>query len=119
MKGSTKMEDYDGFLNFSQKIERTKILPLRWIGNALSYPATRSLVKAFDLQDEGDFGYRFKFHSKVFKYLNKPYEWWGTVYKVDMAAIKKSLVDDPKYMEIMDKLGLDYEDGTPYWDKNE
>lgn len=76
-----------------KKIERTKILPLRWIGNALSYPATRSLVKAFDLQDEGDFGYRFKFHSKVWRFLNKPYEWWGTVYQLDLEAYKDKLTD--------------------------
>jgi len=65
-------------------IERTRILPLRWLANALSYPATTSLLKAFYLQEQGDFGYRFKFHSKVWHYLNKPYERWGTVYEIDL-----------------------------------
>ena len=63
--------------------QRTRILPLRWIANGLSYPATTSLLKAFYLQEQGDFGYRFKFHTKVWHYLNKPYERWGTVYEID------------------------------------
>ena len=113
------MENSDGFLRYSKKIQRTKILPLRWIGNAISYPATSSLVKAFHLQDEGNFGYRFKFHSKIWRYLNKPYEWWGTVYTVDMDAIKKALDEDPEYQKLMDRLGSDYENEVPYWDKNE
>jgi hypothetical protein len=77
------MEDYDGFLNSAKKIERTRILPLRWIGNTSSYIATRSLTKAFNLQRQNDLGYRFKFHCKVWKYVNKPYELWGTYYKLD------------------------------------
>lgn len=65
-----------------KKIEKTKILPLRWLANQLSYPATSSLTKAFDLQEQGNLGYRFKFHSKVWYYLNKPYEKWGTYYEL-------------------------------------
>ena len=66
-----------------QKHQKTKILPLRWFANQLSYPATSSLVKALDLQEQGNLGYRFKFHTKVWYYLNKPYERWGTYYEVD------------------------------------
>ena len=83
MKESTKMDDSDGFLRMSQKINRTKILPLRWFGNACSGIAIRSLVKAFDLDEDGNYGYRFKFHSKIWNYFNKPYERWGTYYTVD------------------------------------
>ena len=77
------MEDYDGFLKSSEKIQRTKILPLRWIGNGCSYIATSSLTKAFNLQRQNNLGYRFKFHWKVWKYVNKPYELWGTYYRLD------------------------------------
>ncbi len=104
------MEESDGFL--SKKVQKTRILPLRWFGNGCSNIATNSLVKAFDLQERDNFGYRFKFHSKVWHYLNKPYEWWGTYYLVDMSKIK----DDP----VLKRLGSDYdENGVAYWEKNE
>jgi hypothetical protein len=80
------MENSDGFLKNSTKHQRTRIHLLRWIGNSCSLIATNSLVKAFDLQEQDNFGYRFKFHSKVWHYLNKPYEWWGTYYTFDIPA---------------------------------
>lgn len=72
------MVDSDGYI----KMQRTKILPLRWIGNACGSIATNSLVKAFDLQGQNE-GYRFKFHCKVWKYLHKPYILWGTYYMIE------------------------------------
>ena len=74
MKESTKMDDLDGFLKMSQKINRTKILPLRWIGNLCGDIAGNSVVKAFALQDQENFGYRFKFHSKVWHYLKQVFK---------------------------------------------
>jgi hypothetical protein len=106
------MADSDGFLK-SKKIQRTKILPLRWIGNYLGGIAGNSLVKAFDLDENGDFGYRFKFHSKVWHYLNKPYEWWGTYYLVDTKAWLDQIKTD-----VSGKNWDDYdEDGIAYWEK--
>ena len=78
------MEKSDGYLKKTTKINKTKILPLRWIGNACSGIAINSLVKALNLDEDGNHGYRFKFHSKVWKYFNKPYEWWGTYYEIDL-----------------------------------
>ena len=89
MKESIKMDDSDGFLRMSQKIQRTKILPLRWLGNACSDVATRSLLKAFDLDEQENYGYRFKFHSKVWVTFNKPYERWGTYYTIDTSKWQK------------------------------
>ena len=89
MKENTRMDDLDGFLKMSQKINRTKILPLRWFANACSGIAIRSLVKAFDLDEDGNYGYRFKFHSKVWHYFNKPYTKWGTYYTVDTSKWEK------------------------------
>lgn len=82
------MADSGGFLKSSKKINRTKILPLRWMGNACSVIATRSLLKAFDLDEQGSYGYRFKFHSKVWVTFNKPYERWGTYYTIDTSKWK-------------------------------
>ena len=107
------MEDLDGFLHNSKKINRTKVLPLRWIGNYLGGIAGNSLVKAFDLDEDGDFGYRFKFHSKVWHYLNKPYEWWGTYYTVDT----KGWLDQIR-TDVSGQNWDDYdEDGIAYWEK--
>jgi hypothetical protein len=74
------MAKSDGSLNKITKHQKTRILPLRWIGNICGEFASSSLVKVLDLDEDGDFGYRFKFHSKVWKYLDKPYRWWGTYY---------------------------------------
>lgn len=82
------MANSDGFLKSSKKINRTKILPLRWIGNACSSIATSSLLKAFNLDEQGNYGYRFKFHSKVWVTFNKPYERWGTYYTIDTSKWK-------------------------------
>jgi hypothetical protein len=107
------MANSDGFLKSSKKIQRTKILLLRWIGNYLGGIAGDSLVKAFDLDERGDFGYRFKFHSKVWKYFNKPYEWWGTYYILDT----KGWLDQIK-TDVSGQNWDDYdEDGIAYWEK--
>lgn len=78
------MEKSDGFLNNVTKHQKTKILPLRWIGNLCGEISANSLVKAFKLQRDNNLGYRFTFHCKVWHYLNKPYTWWGTYYKIDL-----------------------------------
>jgi hypothetical protein len=78
------MAKSDGYLRKTTKHQRTRILPLRWIGNLCGEIAGNSVVKAFDLQDQENFGYRFKFHSKVWYYLNKPYDRWGTYYEINL-----------------------------------
>ena len=70
----------DEFLRHSKKIERTKIVPLRWIANALGSIATKHLVKAADLDENSNWGWRYKYHAFLWRHLNKPYERWGTYY---------------------------------------
>jgi hypothetical protein len=85
------MERKCGFLkmiNHSTKIQRTKIWPLRWIGNFLGEYAGNHLVKAVDLDEDDNLGLRYKYHAKMWKYLNKPYERWGTYYSLDLDAWK-------------------------------
>ena len=89
MRENTEMENSDGFLDKSKKIQKTRILPLRWIGNICSDIAIRSLVKAFDLDEQGNYGYRFKFHSNIWHYFNKPYKKWGTFYTVNIKTKKE------------------------------
>jgi hypothetical protein len=76
-------------INYLTKIERTKVWPLRWIGNFLGGYAGNHLVKAIDLDEDNNLGLRYKYHAKMWKYLNKPYELWGTYYEVDMGKWKK------------------------------
>jgi hypothetical protein len=74
-----------------KKIQKTNILPLRWIGNFLGGFAGNHLVRAVYLDEDADFGWRYRYHAKMWKYLNKPYEWWGTYYIID---IKKGDLDE-------------------------
>ena len=78
------MEYYDGFLDKITKIERTRILPLRWIGNYLGGIGADHLMKAFYYDDHDDHGFVYRYHCLVWKYLNKIYEWWGTYYEIDL-----------------------------------
>ena len=94
---------------YSTRHEKTKILPLRWFANASMSIATRSLSRAFDLQEEENYSYRFKFHSAVWHYLSKPYDKWGTYYSLDIEKMK---------VEMSSEGWDDYDkDGKPYWEK--
>lgn len=73
------------------KHQRTKITPLRWIGNICGEFAGSHLLKAVYMDEDAYFGWRYKYHAKMWKYLNKPYEWWGTYYIID---IKKGDLDE-------------------------
>jgi hypothetical protein len=76
-------------MNNITKIEKTKIVPLRCIGNFLGGYAGNHLVKAIDLDEDDNLGFKFKYHAKMWKYLNKPYELWGTYYQFNMEEWKK------------------------------
>jgi hypothetical protein len=74
------MARLDGFHRNLRKIEKTRILPLRWIGNICGAYAGNHLVKCFDYDEEGKLGFAYKYHSTMYTILNKPYELWGTYY---------------------------------------
>ena len=100
-------------MNHSTKIQKTKILPLRWIGNFCGEYAGNHLVKAIDLDEELDsnLGFRYRYHAKMWVLLNKPYEWWGTYYQLDIEQMKKDLEGSG---------WDDYDEfGKAYWDKDE
>ena len=96
-----------------KKIQKTNILPLRWIGNFCGGYAGNHLVKAIDLDEELDsnLGFRYKYHAKMWVLLNKPYSWWGTYYQLDIEQMKKDLEGSG---------WDDYDEfGKAYWDKDE
>jgi hypothetical protein len=103
-------------INHSTKTQRTKILPLRWIGNFLGEYAGNHLVKCVNMDEDEDFGWRYKYHAKMYKILNKPYELWGTYYTIDMAAWKKEL--NEMNLDMSGDGWNDYdEDSIAYWEK--
>jgi hypothetical protein len=89
MKGSTKMANSDGFLSKSTKIEKTRIWPLRVIGNLCGGFAGNHLFKSLILDEDKNYGLRYRYHAKMWKYLNKPYTWWGTYYTIDMKNVER------------------------------
>ncbi len=78
------MENYDGFLKNSKKIQRTKILPLRWIGNLCEKYANHHLGKFLYYSDHDDYGISCRYHAYMSTILYKPYYWWGTYYELNM-----------------------------------
>ena len=79
------MANSDGFLQHSTKTQRTKILPLRWLANISGEFAGNHIVKAIDLDEDGNNGWRYRYHAKMWTILNKPYQLWGTYYTLDIS----------------------------------
>ncbi len=103
-------------INHSTKHHKTKILPLRWIANICGEFAGNHLVKCVNMDEDQEYGWRYKYHAKMYVLLNKPYEKWGTYYTVDMDAWKKEL--DKMKIDMSGPGWDDYdEDGVPYWEK--
>ena len=103
-------------INHSIKHERTRILPLRWIGNISGEFAGNHLVKCINMDEDEEYGWSYKYHAKMYKILNKPYEIWGTYYMIDMAAWEKDL--DQMKLDMSGDGWNDYDkDGVPYWEK--
>lgn len=110
MRESIKMEELDGFLNHSLRIERTNIVPLRLISNLSNAIAIKHLLKAVDLEEDNNFGLRYKYHAKIWKYLNRPYEKWGTYYRIDQEWLKSFKLD------LSNAAWNDYDSyGMAYW----
>ena len=83
------MANSDGFLSKSTKIEKTRIWPLRVIGNLCGGFAGNHLFKSLILDEDKNYGLRYRYHAKMWKYLNKPYTWWGTYYTIDMKNVER------------------------------
>jgi hypothetical protein len=66
------------------KHQKTKILPLRIIGNICGGFAGNHLFKAMCLDEDEDYGWRYRYHGKMWRILNKPYERWGTHYILEI-----------------------------------
>ena len=68
------------------------------------------------MDEDEEYGWRYKYHAKMYKILNKPYELWGTYYTIDMDAWKRTL--DQMKIDMSDSSWDDYDEfGVAYWDK--
>ncbi len=108
---------YQKMINHSTKHQRTNIIPLRWIGNICGEFAGNHIVKCINMDEDEEYGFRYKYHAKMWKYLNRPYELWGTCYTINMDAWKKDL--DQMKLDMSSDGWDDYDEfGKAYWDKN-
>jgi hypothetical protein len=104
------MADWCGKKMITIKIQKTKILPLRWIGNLFEKISSPHLMKALHYDDHDDHGFAYKYHSVMWTILRRPYKWWGTYYELDL----QGMIDDLK--------GSGWDDydefGKAYWDND-
>jgi hypothetical protein len=67
-----------------EPIYQTRILPLRWFANACEKIASYHGNKSIYLDQDNDFGWRHKYHAKMWKIFFKPYRRWGTYYEINL-----------------------------------
>jgi hypothetical protein len=102
-------KDNDFHMKHTTRIEKTKIVPLRWIGNFFGERAGNHLVKCFDYDDDNNHGFFYKYHSFMWMRLNKPYTLWGTYFELDIKGLHEDLGD---------AAWDDYDEfGKAYWDE--
>jgi hypothetical protein len=64
-------------------IYQTRILPLRWFANMCGAIASPHLMKSVYLDQDNDFGWRHRYHAKMWSIFFNPYRKWGTFYTLD------------------------------------
>lgn len=119
------MADYGGFR--TTPIHKTKILPLRWFVNKVTHPISyyffgKAMGTYLKYEDYFNIYPEFKmplkdhrkytFHITLHKILDKPYQMWGTMYKIDFFDQLNKL-DEMAILSAWD----DYDEfGNAYWD---
>lgn len=100
---------------------RTRILPLRVLANNVFHPISMFFFRiGLRYNDKIEWDREYKWHNRfmeafgfrLYKLFNYPYDWWGTIYKMDMDKVRESLAD----MDMSGEAWDDYdENGIPYW----
>ena len=98
---------------------RTNVLPLRWLADYVFHPISMWFFHVgLNANDKLEYDYfnatlfdkiKEKIGFRTYKFLNYPYDWWGTIYKMDLSGLN---------LDLDDGLGWDDydENGIPYWD---
>jgi hypothetical protein len=82
--------------------------PLRWIANLAGEISGWAILKAAYLDEDGNYGWRYNFYSRLFVIFNPISMKYGTHYILD--ALKNMDMSGPEWD--------DYdENGIPYWEK--
>ena len=102
---------------------RTRILPLRYLANYVFHPISMFFFRIglrYNDKIEWDRDYKWDnrfmeaFGFKLYKLFNYPYDWWGTIYKIDMDKWKENLGE--MATDLAGPEWNDYdENGIPYW----
>lgn len=58
--------------------------PLRWIANLFGEVSGWAILKIACLDEDNNFGFRYKIYSQIFKITNPISNKYGTFYKVDI-----------------------------------
>ena len=108
----------DSFSKHSHKHYKTNFLPLRWFSNICGSIATEHLLKALNLDEDEDYGLKYRYHAKLWRILNFPYSKWGTYYTIDLNNWKKEL--NQMRIDMSDEGWDDYDAfGKAYWENKE
>jgi hypothetical protein len=91
------------------KINKTNILPLRWIANMCGSIAGWAILKASNLDEDGIYGIKYDIYSNIYKFTWPIYYKFGTMYSLDLDSLKND----------MSGAGWDDydENGIPYWER--
>jgi hypothetical protein len=90
---------------------RTKILPLRWLANYILHPISMWFFRiGLRHNDKIEWDKDYKWHNRfmeafgfrLYSLFNYPYDWWGTIYKIDIDMSGEGWDDYDK-------------NGHPYW----
>lgn len=96
------MSNKKNLFSYSVKENKTNILPLRWFANLCGEIAGWSILKAAYMDEDKDYGFMYKVHSKIFSFTWPISHKFGTFYRIDMDMLGKGWDD--------------YDDnGHPYW----
>lgn len=92
---------------------RTNILPLRWLANYIFHPISMWFFHiGLRYNDKIEWNKDYKWHNRfmeafgfrLYNLFNYPYDWWGTIYKMDID------------LDMSGEGWDDYdENGHPYW----
>jgi hypothetical protein len=87
---------------------KTNILPLRWFANISGSISGWAISKVMWLDEEENFGFKYKMYSKIYRLTSIPYYQWGTFYSMTDAL--EGILTTP---------GAEWSDydenGYPYW----
>jgi hypothetical protein len=99
------------------KVNKTNILPLRWFANMCGEIAGWSILKAAYLDEDEHYGWKYKVHSKIYKYTWPVYYKFGTFYEFSFDMNGDGWNDyDENGVPYWEKLGTQDLDGNPIWD---